>query len=471
MSLEEERSKVKKEFEKKRSEVLAALPETYKSLFGRVGFAKTNYGNEWLPCLFLGPYDVPPTSPMRQLWMEMFDKLETKEEMPVLVYWYGSTDASNAHSIVPYSCVQALIVRKHAVKLPKNIQQKLSFGRTDLFTRKEQGVYRAYYALVQDITRGTRQMPFQEFYQDDNYVLSARALEGRTDRVIERSDASVASSGAPSPPKRTSQSETSIGDESSATKRPRLSNVYDVTTTVGQPDCTPMETDSTVTSIPTQQQSETKKPASSSQTGTDNTSQPNATVFASGDSSGLTQQYHAYQQKHPPQQHTSRVPPPPPPPPSSAATHSSPATATARSITTADTTSDDEMMQQVADVFVSSMKPIKECQGQIKRLSEDESLNHEETIEATIFWQRMLQKWKDLLPFYNRESCPTETLLKNVDRFMAAITVIKDCQEQIKVLATDMSRTRVEIAQETLLWRNQEAEWKKRLPFYDNCSM
>lgn len=72
MDLEEERGIVKDEFEAKRSEILAALPETYKSLWGRVGMAKTNWGNEWLPCLFLGPYDIGPTHPMRQLWMGMF---------------------------------------------------------------------------------------------------------------------------------------------------------------------------------------------------------------------------------------------------------------------------------------------------------------------------------------------------------------------------------------------------------------
>lgn len=76
--LQAERQLVKNAFYENQRQVLAALPESYKSLWGRVGFAKTNWGDEWLPCLFLGPYDVSPTSAMRQLWMEMFvSMLET----------------------------------------------------------------------------------------------------------------------------------------------------------------------------------------------------------------------------------------------------------------------------------------------------------------------------------------------------------------------------------------------------------
>jgi len=130
------------------------------------------------------------------------------------------------------------------------------------------------------------------------------------------------------------------------------------------------------------------------------------------------------------------------------------------------------MVMKVADLFTSILNPVKECQSQIQKLSEDESLNHEDTIEATTFWRRQMERWKNCLPFFKPESSheTTETILKNVDRFMAAMNVIKDCQTQIDVLAKDMARTRVEIAQETLLWRNQEKEWKKRLPFYNECA-
>jgi len=72
IDLAEERLVLQSEFNKERAGILASLPDTYKNLWGRVGFAKTNWGNEWLPCLFLGPYDVSPTSAMRQLWIDTF---------------------------------------------------------------------------------------------------------------------------------------------------------------------------------------------------------------------------------------------------------------------------------------------------------------------------------------------------------------------------------------------------------------
>ena len=55
-----------------------------------------------------------------------------------------------------------------------------------------------------------------------------------------------------------------------------------------------------------------------------------------------------------------------------------------------------------AKFFTTVMKPIKECQAQILRLSRDESLNHEEIIQETTFWRRQESKWKAHLPFFDR---------------------------------------------------------------------
>lgn len=71
MKVEAARKIVKEEFEAKKKEILDALPETNKSVFGRVGLGKRKGDEEWLPCLFLGPFDLGPNSPMRQLWLEM----------------------------------------------------------------------------------------------------------------------------------------------------------------------------------------------------------------------------------------------------------------------------------------------------------------------------------------------------------------------------------------------------------------
>jgi hypothetical protein len=58
---------------------------------------------------------------------------------------------------------------------------------------------------------------------------------------------------------------------------------------------------------------------------------------------------------------------------------------------------------------------------------------------------------------------------ENLNRFEATIKVIKECQEQIRELQNDTVRNREEISQEIMFWRNQEAEWKKQLPFYKEC--
>jgi len=70
--VEAERRLLKQEFDEEKARILAALPPHYTSLWGRIGFAKTNWGNDWLPCAFVGPYDLSPTCAMRQLWMETF---------------------------------------------------------------------------------------------------------------------------------------------------------------------------------------------------------------------------------------------------------------------------------------------------------------------------------------------------------------------------------------------------------------
>lgn len=372
--------------------------------------------------------------------------------MPVLVYWYGTTDPNTAHSIVPWASVQTILVRKNAVKLPRTIQQKISFGRLDLFTREEQVVYRAYYALIQDIAHTsqyaiTGQRPqhywskFQEFYQDDNYVLSYMSFKGRRDDAGRNGKETSTSASA--------SAAESIESSQSAKKR-------------SQPEA----------SGETKVEDAAKK-ARASKVFTSKSMGPVTVEVAAQQPAAAATWWQAHAQRMPTQQLAQHhlqmrtAPPPPPPRVSSAA-----ATVTASS-TTMDVaaTGSDEMMMQVADLFTSVMKPIRECQEQVKMLSEDKS-GDDSNAEAIAFWRKQAEKWKDFLPFFQRESCPTETLLRNVDRFMAAMKVIKECQTQIKVLEKEgtSSRTSATVQQETQLWRNQEQEWTKRLPFYDICS-
>lgn len=71
VTLAQERQLIKHEFDQQKETVLASIPSNHKSLWGHVGFARTVLENDWVPCLFLAPYNVPPTSAMRQLYLDM----------------------------------------------------------------------------------------------------------------------------------------------------------------------------------------------------------------------------------------------------------------------------------------------------------------------------------------------------------------------------------------------------------------
>jgi hypothetical protein len=71
--LAEARKAAKKEFETEKARILGEVPEEHKAKWGQVGFGK--WGQQWLPCLILGPYDVCPKSAMRKDWMKMFENV------------------------------------------------------------------------------------------------------------------------------------------------------------------------------------------------------------------------------------------------------------------------------------------------------------------------------------------------------------------------------------------------------------
>lgn len=64
----------KADFEAQRKEVLDQVPEDYKKMFGRVGFAR--WGDAVIPALIVSPYDIPmgEGSP-RETWLGMFNNV------------------------------------------------------------------------------------------------------------------------------------------------------------------------------------------------------------------------------------------------------------------------------------------------------------------------------------------------------------------------------------------------------------
>jgi hypothetical protein len=63
----------KREFEEERDRILNSIPESYKSMFGQIGFVKWR-GKVDYPVLILNPYCVP-TDPARNQWISMYKKV------------------------------------------------------------------------------------------------------------------------------------------------------------------------------------------------------------------------------------------------------------------------------------------------------------------------------------------------------------------------------------------------------------
>lgn len=62
----------RKQFEQERDEIINNIPKEVKNQFKECGFAKWN--KDWLPIMFLGPFDVAP-GPVRDQWMAMVEKV------------------------------------------------------------------------------------------------------------------------------------------------------------------------------------------------------------------------------------------------------------------------------------------------------------------------------------------------------------------------------------------------------------
>jgi hypothetical protein len=79
--LEKAQEVARRDFETEKARILGEVPEEHKSKWGQVGFGK--WGQSWFPCLILGPYDVSPTSAMREGWLKMFENVRAQ-----FLTWY-----------------------------------------------------------------------------------------------------------------------------------------------------------------------------------------------------------------------------------------------------------------------------------------------------------------------------------------------------------------------------------------------
>lgn len=133
---------------------------------------------------------------------------------------------------------------------------------------------------------------------------------------------------------------------------------------------------------------------------------------------------------------------------------------------------DDDKLQQDVVRFHQVAKVLRECNAYIRDLTHDRSRNQFETESEIAFWQERVNKWRARLPLTTSDSAPSlsnhtvaiDVLSKQVDHFLAVMKPIKECQSQIQSLANDNSKSRMEVATETIFWRRQEQSWKSKLP-------
>ena len=91
-------------FKKKRQDMLAMLPDSYKSRFLQIGFGKweSSYHMhlKYYPILFLSPFDVSEGPIRQQTFKEIKKAKLSGKNPPCLVYWYGEKLAT-AFSLLP----------------------------------------------------------------------------------------------------------------------------------------------------------------------------------------------------------------------------------------------------------------------------------------------------------------------------------------------------------------------------------
>lgn len=181
----------KAKFEKERNDVLKALPDELKDVFGTIGFCPGEVDDDddenetdttntnppqsqppfMQPVLIVSPYDVPP-KPIRDIyWMDAFSKAKRSKaklkKLDYLVYVYGSDDPDDCYNFVPH---EEFVPLEQAQKsgfdvLPKAVADKPASERTE----SESKLARALEEMKADLPKAKEDRkhgsPFLEAYE------------------------------------------------------------------------------------------------------------------------------------------------------------------------------------------------------------------------------------------------------------------------------------------------------------------
>ncbi len=100
----------KKEFERKRDEILSCVPEEVKARFGQIYFS--SFGKFVGPVLIMNPYKVEP-GPLRNQWITMFRNVSTSKGVCLRLSIVGKSYFGNSHQSVLVS--RSFLSAKRAV--------------------------------------------------------------------------------------------------------------------------------------------------------------------------------------------------------------------------------------------------------------------------------------------------------------------------------------------------------------------
>lgn len=160
----------KEKFEKEKETILKSLPDNVKSMFNVMGFCKAEVdeddeenanknnseGDDYVPCLILNPYAVPPRPVRDVYWFDLYSKhkrTKTLKELEHLVYHYGADDPTDCYSFIPqdeFKTYDSGLAEGYD-KLPAHIQSKVDSG-ADL-TEEEEARVRGLKEMKEDAAK------------------------------------------------------------------------------------------------------------------------------------------------------------------------------------------------------------------------------------------------------------------------------------------------------------------------------
>ena len=171
-----------KKFEKEKETILHSLPDSIKGMFRVMGFTRVEEEvdsgddddeeekkvaatatapppaatEDYVPCLVLSPYDVPPRPVRDVYWHSLYMTAKRKKQLgqlDYLVYHYGSDDPDDCYSLIAHEDFKSYEkgVQEGYDKLPSHIQQKVDAGSP--LTEEEEKRVRALKEMHEDAAK------------------------------------------------------------------------------------------------------------------------------------------------------------------------------------------------------------------------------------------------------------------------------------------------------------------------------